>query len=112
MSEPFQGGFRVHLEGIDDRNEADRWRDRYLLAPRNELPEPAPGELYLADLVGFAVAHRGNVIGSVETFYELPHDVMLEVSGPGTSVVVPYRFVSSVDVAARTVFIDPPEGLL
>src|SRR5689334_21508482 len=40
MAEPFQKGFRVQFAEITGRDEADRWRNRYVLAPRDELPEP------------------------------------------------------------------------
>src|SRR5688500_15481169 len=33
---PFKGGWLVVVEGIADRTEAEKWRGRYLLAPRSE----------------------------------------------------------------------------
>lgn len=113
MAEPFQGGFRVHFDAITDRNEADRWRNRSVLAPRAELPEPKENEIYLHDLIGLSVLdQRGEAVGRVEAYYELPHDIMIEVARSGDSVMVPYRFVTEVDFAAKRVVVDPPEGLL
>ena len=112
MAEPFQGGFRVQFDQIADRNEADRWRNRYVLAPRDQLPEPGEDEIYLHDLIGLAVEHDGAVIGQVEAYYELPHDVMVEVARETGSVMVPYRFVSEVDLANKRLVVEPPEGLL
>lgn len=115
MAEPFQGGFRVQFSGIADRNEADRWRNRSVLLSRALLPEPDENEIYLYDLVGLTVEGQGgDVIGSVEAYYELPHDVMIEVARPGEggSVMIPYRFVSSVDLEGKRLVVDPPEGLL
>lgn len=113
MAEPFKEGFRVQFAGIADRNEADRWRNRYVLSPRAELPEPDEGEIYLHDLVGLtAVGPNGEVIGAVQAYYELPHDVMIEVDRPAGSVMIPYRFVSEVDLEAKRVVVEPPEGLL
>jgi 16S rRNA processing protein RimM len=45
-----RAGFRVQFAGIADRNEAERWRDRYVLSPRADLPEPDENEIYLHDL--------------------------------------------------------------
>jgi 16S rRNA processing protein RimM len=113
MAEPFQGGFRVQFSGIAGRDEADRWRDRYVLAPRAELPEPDENEIYLYDLVGLTVEGQdGAVIGRVEAYYELPHDVMIEVARTSGSVLIPYRFVSSVDLEGKRLVVEPPEGLL
>ena len=113
MAEPFQGGFRVQFDAIRDRNEADRWRNRHVLASRLELPEPNDNEIYLHDLVGLAVhGPGGEAIGRVSAYYELPHDVMIEVDRTSDSVLIPYRFVTVVDLEAKSLVIDPPEGLL
>ena len=113
MAEPFQGGFRVQFSGIADRNEADRWRNRYVLLPRAELPEPDENQVYLYDLVGLSVEDQdGSVVGRVEAYYELRHDIMIEVARPGGSVMIPYQFVVSVDLEGKRLVVDPPEGLL
>ena len=113
MAEPFMGGFRVQFAEITDRDEADRWRNRYVLADRSELPEPGDDEIYLHDLVGLTVHDAaGFEIGRVEAYYELPHDIMVEVKRDADSVMVPYRFVTTVDFEGKRLVIDPPEGLL
>jgi 16S rRNA processing protein RimM len=113
MAEPFQGGFRVQFTEIADRNEADRWRNRYVLAHRDELPEPDEDEIYLHDLVGLRVEDQtGATVGQVLAYYELPHDVMVEVGRPNDTVMVPYRFVTTIDLEGKRIVIDPPDGLL
>ena len=113
MAEPFMGGYRVQFAEITDRNEADRWRNRYVLADRSELPEPGEDEIYLHDLVGLTVHDTaGTEIGQVEAYYELPHDVMVEVARKDDSVMVPYRFVTEVDLEGKRLVVAPPEGLL
>jgi len=112
LAEPFQGGFRVQFAGIADRNEAERWRDRYVLSPRADLPEPDENEIYLHDLVGLTVEANREVIGTVLAYYELPHDFMIEVERPGGSVMIPYRFVTEIDLEQKRLSVDPPEGLL
>ena len=113
MAEPFQGGFRVQFDAISDRNEADRWRNRYVLSPRAELPEPGDDEIYLHDLVGADVeGPGGEVIGKVQAYYELRHDVMIEVQRESGSVMIPYRFVTEVDLEGKRLKVDPPDGLL
>jgi 16S rRNA processing protein RimM len=113
MAEPFQGGFRVQFAEITGKDEADRWRNRYVLAPRETLPEPGDDEVYLHDLVGMSVEGAdGQLIGRVEAYYQLPHDIMVEVARENDSVMVPYRFVTEVDLEGKRLVVQPPEGLL
>jgi 16S rRNA processing protein RimM len=107
----------VKLDGIADRNDAERWRDRYLYVPESELPAPAADEVYLHDLHGMTVvlAESGDTVGQVVAWYELPQGLVLEVEkGDGTTIIVPYipSVVKEVDVEAKRVVLTPPDGLL
>lgn len=114
-AEPFQGGFRIQFAEIRDRDEADRWRDRRLLLPAAELPPaeavPGPGELVGLDVV----RENGEAVGVVAAYYDLPHDLLIEVARPGgDTVLIPWRdgFVVGVAMAARRIVVAPPDGLL
>jgi 16S rRNA processing protein RimM len=115
QSSPFQDGLIVHFEEIGDRDVADRWRDRFLLVPSEELPPPAEGEIHIHDLVGLRVVDRdGTILGSVDGFYELPQGLMLDVKGPDGEFLLPYRdeFVLLVDREASKLVVNLPEGFL
>jgi len=113
---PFKGGFIVHFTEIADRTVAEKWRDRFLLAPAHELSGLAEGEVYVHDLIGMRVElASGALVGSVADTYELPQGLALDVArGDGRgSVMIPYdRVVTSVDRDHRVIRIDPPAGLL
>ena len=116
-SRPFKGGgWIVAFNGIGDRNEAERWRERYVLAPKNELTPAAEHEVYLHDLLGLSVVRAGSLepLGAVTDVYELPQGVMLDVRRPTGSVLIPFRpeVVTQVDLAGRRLIVDPPEGLI
>ena len=116
-SRPFKGGgWIVAFEGIVDRNEAERWRERYLLAPRAELDPIAEDEVSLHDLLGLEVVLHGSAerVGEVTDVYELPNGVLLDVRREKDSVLIPFRseVVQHVDLDARRLIIDPPDGLL
>jgi 16S rRNA processing protein RimM len=115
-SRPFKGGWIVAFTGIVDRNEAELWRERYLFAPVSELEPVGEGEVYLHDLFGLSVVRAGSLepVGEVTDIYELPQGVMLDVRRPTGSVLIPFRgeVVTRVDLTARRLEIDPPEGLL
>jgi 16S rRNA processing protein RimM len=113
-SKPFKKGLIVQFEELRDRDSAELWRGRYLLAPFSELPPLQDDEVYLHDLIGMkAVTQDGEEIGTVTTFYELPQGLMLDVKTGTGSVVVPYRpeFVLSTDPTNRTLVVDDSSGL-
>ena len=112
---PFKQGLIVQFQELADRDSAELWRGRYLLAPFSELPPPEEDEVYLHDLVGMKVESRdGNSLGTVTSFYELPHGVMLDVTTPKGSVLIPYRpeVIVRTDLDARVVVLDESLGLM
>jgi 16S rRNA processing protein RimM len=115
-SRPFKGGWIVAFKSIADRNEAERWRERYLLAPKGELTPAADGEFYVHDLFGLSVVLAGtdDVLGEVTDVYELPQGIMLDVRRAVGSVLIPFRseVVTEVDLAGRRIVIAPPEGMI
>ena len=81
----------------------------------HEVPED-PEEFYDHQLRGLAVVTAdGTAIGVVDDVVHLPSQDLLVVSCPDErEVLVPFlnAFVPTVDVAARRIVIDPPDGLL
>ena len=115
QSKPFKKGLIVQFEELRDRDSAELWRGRYLLAPFSELPPLREDEVYLHDLIGMAVVSpTGERIGSVTTFYELPQGIMLDVKTTRESVLIPYRpeIVVKTDIGARTIVINDTLGFL
>ena len=104
------------FESIVDRNEAELWRQRYLLAPADELEPIREDEVYVHDLLGMTVVVDGSLarVGDVTDVYELPQGLMLDVKRDHGSVLIPFRpeVVTRVDRTERRLVIDPPEGLL
>jgi 16S rRNA processing protein RimM len=113
-SVPFKGGWILRFAEIHDRTAADLWRSRYLLVPVDAVTPPAEGEVYFHDLVGLRVERvDGAELGRVEALYEMPQGLVLEVRTAAGTAMVPYRpeVVAHVDMARRTLVLDPPEGL-
>jgi 16S rRNA processing protein RimM len=111
----FKGGRILRLSEITTRNDAELWRDRYLLVPAAELTPLADDEVYYHDLVGLEVQLAGGEpVGRVEALFEVPQGIMLDVRTARGTVLVPYRpeVVTQVDVDHGTIVIDPPAGLL
>jgi 16S rRNA processing protein RimM len=106
----------VSFAGVADRTAAEKLNRTRLYVDRSALPEPEDEEFYHADLLGLPVqTTAGDVVGRIVAVPNFGADDLLEVIRPdGRSVFVPFTraVVPVVDLAARTVVIDPPAGLL
>ena len=114
-SKPFKKGLIVQFEELQDRDSAELWRGRYLLAPFSELPPLQEDEVYLHDLIGMAVVNESaERRGVVMTFYELPQGILLDVKTAAGSVIIPYRpeIIVKTDIEARTIVISDTLGFL
>ena len=116
---PFNEGLLVGFAEVPDRNAAELWRGRYLLAPASEMPAPQDDEVYLHDLIGMRVdLPDGTTVGTVEEIYELPLGLAVDVrrAAPrqADTVLLPWdeRTLVSVDRDARVIVVTPPDGLL
>lgn len=110
------GLYLVTLEGVADRTAAEALQLRDVYAARDELPELADDEVYQADLVGCEVVQAGGApVGTVRAIEEMNGNFLLVVERPGReAALVPLvpAMITDIDLAARKVEIDPPEGLL
>ena len=106
--------FLVKFEEAADREGAKALRGA-IYVPADELRALEDDEYWQHDIVGCEVKTRaGDAVGRVENVVNGPAQDLLEIATPNGNRLVPVvkDIVVSVDVAARTVVIDPPEGLL
>jgi 16S rRNA processing protein RimM len=118
-SRPFSEGLLVAFAEVPDRNAAETWRGRYLLAPSDELPPPRDDEVYVHELPGMRVElASGEVVGTVEETYALPQGLALDVrrASPRDAetvlILFDERTIASLDRETRVIVVTPPEGLL
>lgn len=113
---PFKGGLIVAFAEITDRTTAERWRDRSLLLPEDEVPEHPDDRIAVHELIGMQVVRlNGEAVGEVRQVFELPQGWMMEVArSGGREVLIPFddNTVTGVDDAARVIHIDPVDGLI
>ena len=110
-----QATWLVKLRGVDDRNAAEALQGRELSVLRAELPAAGDSEVYLADLVGCAVHDAaGALVGTVDAVENYGAQDLMVVRSAAGEVLIPFvePIVVSVDLAARRITVDPPEGLL
>lgn len=68
----------IKLEGIEDRNQAEVWRDYKLLVDKSDRPKLSKDEYHVGDLVGLEVFHQetGKNIGIVVELYSAGNDLL------------------------------------
>lgn len=110
------GRLVVQFEGVTDREGAAALRGVVLLVPAHTRPPLAdPDDFYDTDLVGLqASTVGGEALGPVIDVLHGPAGDYLAVHVDGRERLIPFvaAIVPEVDLAAGTVRIDPPEGLL
>ncbi len=103
----------LQLEGTSDRTAAEGLVGWEVLAEREALGDAGEGSHYWADLEGLPVVTvGGEVVGTVTGLYETGAVDVLVVTGPRGESLIPLAPYTEVDLAARRIVVDPPEGLL
>ncbi|HYZ07860.1 MAG TPA: ribosome maturation factor RimM [Pseudonocardiaceae bacterium] len=121
---PHAGRLLVRFEGVDDRAAAEALRGTLLTVDvRTLAPIEDPDEFHDHELEGLLVVDTaGAELGAVREVLHTPGgDLLVVASGPETGgpdtgpgdVLVPFvrEIVPEVDLAARRVVLEPPEGL-
>jgi len=118
---PHGGRLLVRLDGVNDRDGAERTRGELFVVDSGELPPiDDPDEFYDHQLEGLHVRTTdGRVVGVVAEVLHTPGGELLSVRAEsGPEILIPFvsAIVTSVSLAhgsdAGGVVIDPPEGLL
>jgi 16S rRNA processing protein RimM len=110
-----QGRPIVAIEGVVTMNDAEAMAGVELRVPVGELEALPDGMFYRHDLVGCRVETAGGaVVGDVEKVEGDLATSRLVVKAAGGEVLIPLARAICVviDIAARRIVIDPPEGLL
>ncbi len=81
-AKPHGAGLVAKLAGIDNRDAAAALLDATIFIRREQLPAPAAGEYYWADLVGLeVVTGDGQKLGSVKRLFQTGANDVMVVSG-------------------------------
>jgi len=109
-----KGNLIVRVEGISSREDAQALNGVRLYVDRDKLGALEEDEFLHADLIGLdAVCADGSPLGRVRAVHDFGGGEMLEIERPGAeSVMAPFTkaIVPVVDIAARRLTVDLPEG--
>jgi len=100
----------AQLEGVSQREDASMWQGASIGVPRSALPQLAPDEVYLADLIGLTVTSReGVTLGSVAGFMETGAHAVLRVVDAGRSerlIPLVAAYVDAIELDAGRIVVD------
>ena len=100
------------VQEVTDRDAAEALKGARIFVPRTSFPTPDDGEFYWVDLIGLAVANRGEVaLGVVAGLIETgPHCVLrvqpADLAAPECLIPFVDAYVVSVDLAGRRITVD------
>ena len=113
-SPPSRGSVVLMLEGIDTRGRAASLKGALLMVPEAMVPPLPEGEYYHFQVLGMSVYDpEGRRLGRVTEILSTGTNDVYVVSEGGREVLVPALegVVRSVDVGARRMTVELPEGL-
>jgi 16S rRNA processing protein RimM len=103
-------GLGALLEGINDRNAAERLRGTNIGLPRDQLPQLDKDEIYWIDLIGLAVRNaKSESLGTIDNLLETgANDVLVVKAEDGTERLIPFipQVVLNVDRENRLMTVD------
>ncbi len=106
----------LKLKGIDDINEAEKYRNKVLTVPREEMGELPEGTYYICDLLGCAVETvDGRYLGKISDIIKTGSNDVYVVEDIGKKqVLIPVidEVVKSVDIENKQIVIEPLKGLI
>jgi 16S rRNA processing protein RimM len=112
---PHAARLLLRFEGLETPEAVARFRGFDLCAVPGDEPERPEGFVFHHEAAGLAaVAADGRVLGTVRDLVDVAGRPLLVLATPRGVREVPFTWplVVSVDLAARRVVLDPPEGLL
>ena len=104
------GGPVLYLEGVRDREAAQRLTGAAVFVPAEAVPDAAPGGP--AALEGAEVHCRGRVVGRVREVRADSSNPLLVIVTPAGERLIPLAAPYVVARGERVELVDPPEGLL
>lgn len=107
----------LKLEGIDNRDQAEKARGTEIFVTEEDLPELPEGQYYIRDLIGMTVidSEGGEEIGTVEDVIQNTAQDIFDIKTPeGKQVLIPKvpEFIVDINLENRTVKVKLIEGMM
>ncbi|NJR40314.1 MAG: ribosome maturation factor RimM [Leptolyngbyaceae cyanobacterium CSU_1_4] len=114
-----KGLYVLCFAGVTSREQAEAWRDSYLVVKESDRPPLEEGEFHVMDLIGLEVFDQATQarVGTVTDVFAAGNDLLevalINLEG-NPKVLVPFveAIVPVVDLPSRRLEITPPAGLI
>jgi 16S rRNA processing protein RimM len=110
-----KGDWILKFAGVNTMDAAGEFRGADLWVPLEERGELPEGGFFQSDLIGCQVVEKesGKELGVVERFQEYGGPTLMELTVDGREVLIPFvEQLCEVDLPARVIRVDLPDGLL
>ncbi|MBV8709023.1 MAG: 16S rRNA processing protein RimM [Acidobacteriaceae bacterium] len=111
-----KGDWVLKFSGINSIEEAERLCGAELWVPRDHRGQLTEGEYFQSDLLGCQVMEKytGRALGIVAGWQQYGGPPLMEVKREGGEVLIPFvpAICQEVDLSARLIRVELPEGLL
>jgi 16S rRNA processing protein RimM len=104
----------LSFAGITDRDQVEQLRDQ-LVSTEVNTEDQEPGEYHFQQLIGCQVKLEDSKdIGVVREIIQLPGQDLLGIDTPNGEVLIPMvkQIIITIDINAKLIVVNPPEGLL
>ena len=119
FQKPGKESFIISLDGVKDRNEADKLKNYKLLVKFNDIPKLKKNEFHFHQLLDLDVKqylkNEIKVIGKVvDLITENNNLIVIKLNKNNKKVLIPFvkEIVTTIDEKNNFLIIDPPKGLL
>ncbi|MGN1311359.1 MAG: ribosome maturation factor RimM [Clostridia bacterium] len=106
----------LKLEGIDDINEAEKYRNLYLKVDRSKMPKLPEDSYYIVDLIDCKVVTiEGENLGKVDDVFSTgSNDVYVVKNELGKQILLPAigEVIKNVDIPNKKITVKLMEGLV
>ena len=107
----------AQIDGVNDRNAAERLRGTELGVDASRLPEPDEDEYYIEDLIGLVVTQaNGETYGRVTAVHNFGAGDIIEIERASDNkreqLLFNHDTFPTIDLTAGTITITPPEYIL
>lgn len=112
---PHKGDWVLKFAGVDSISAAERFRGADLWVPLASRGALSDGEFFQSDLIGCQVIDRrsGEPVGAVKGWQQYGGPPLMEIQGSDRELLIPFvSEMCKVNLKARTIELDVPEGLL
>lgn len=106
----------IKFQGIDDRNEAEKYRNVYIMVDRKDAIKLPKGRYFICDIIGLKVyTLEGEYLGEITNVIQTgANDVYVVKSNEDKEILIPAikEVVKNIDVEKGYMLIYPMEGLI